>query len=172
MSVHRNPRDPVIKQRCDLASHFSFAVLVVGSLFFPSLRSLSAELPPPEAFQVSRDRIAPGPRITSYLRYQLDRAWRQDEQRMARWAAIRTESDWLAWQRETRTRLLELIGGLPSEKTPLNARITGRVQGEGFHIEKVIFESLPRFPCLLSCIFPAPAEADSRRPVGSLPGFP
>jgi cephalosporin-C deacetylase-like acetyl esterase len=36
-----------------------------------------------------------------------------------------------------------MLGGLPSEKTPLNSRITGRIQMTGFHIEKLIFESLP-----------------------------
>ncbi len=36
------------------------------------------------------------------------------------------------------------LGGLPSVTTPLNARVTGTVSGEGFRIEKVIFESRPR----------------------------
>lgn len=35
------------------------------------------------------------------------------------------------------------IGGLPSSASPLNAVITGVVRGDGFTIEKVIFESRP-----------------------------
>ena len=31
----------------------------------------------------------------------------------------------------------------PATRTPLNAQITGRIQMAGFHIEKLIFESLP-----------------------------
>ena len=38
-----------------------------------------------------------------------------------------------------------LIGGLPDYNGPLNPRITGRLQGENYVIEKVIFESLPGF---------------------------
>jgi len=36
-----------------------------------------------------------------------------------------------------------MIGGLPERKTDLHARITGKIQMEGFSIEKLIFESLP-----------------------------
>ncbi len=46
------------------------------------------------------------------------------------------------WVRE---RILESIGGLPDHSGPLKARVTGRIQAEGYTIEKVIFESLPNF---------------------------
>lgn len=36
-----------------------------------------------------------------------------------------------------------MIGGLPDRKTDLHARITGKIQMDGFSIEKLIFESLP-----------------------------
>ena len=38
-----------------------------------------------------------------------------------------------------------MIGGLPIEKTSLRAEITGKVSGTGFHIEKLIYQSLPGF---------------------------
>ena len=44
-----------------------------------------------------------------------------------------------------RAKILELIGGLPDYSGPLNPRVTGNIQGEGYTIEKVIFESLPGF---------------------------
>ena len=46
------------------------------------------------------------------------------------------------WVRKT---FLSLIGGLPDYNGPLNPRITGSIQSENYTIEKVIFESLPRF---------------------------
>ncbi len=46
------------------------------------------------------------------------------------------------WVRQT---FLSVIGGLPDYNGPLNARITGRLQGENYVIEKVILESLPGF---------------------------
>lgn len=64
--------------------------------------------------------------------------------RQRRWSSIRTESELLSLQRELRQKLLAMMGGLPSKKTPLNPRITGRIPMDGFHIEKLIFESLPK----------------------------
>jgi cephalosporin-C deacetylase-like acetyl esterase len=46
-------------------------------------------------------------------------------------------------QKEIREALLAGIGGLPPSDTPLNARVTGTVHGEGFTIEKIIFEARP-----------------------------
>jgi len=46
------------------------------------------------------------------------------------------------WVRET---LLDLLGGLPDYRGPLNAKITGRIDADGFTIEKVLFESQPGF---------------------------
>jgi hypothetical protein len=40
-----------------------------------------------------------------------------------------------------REKFIEAIGGLPSGNSPLNARSTGFVKGDGFQIEKVIYES-------------------------------
>ena len=97
---------------------------------------------PPDPFTV----LAPlpdGPRITPYLAYQTEMAWRQDDRRRARLAGVRTERDLAVLQSELRSKLLRMIGGLPAVRTPLSAQVTGRVQMAGFHIEKLIFESLP-----------------------------
>jgi len=87
----------------------------------------------------------PGPRITTLLRHHLETAWKYDETRRDRIRAIRTEADLLALQKELRRQLLENIGGLPDQKTPLNARIIETRSFPGYRVEKVIFESLPRF---------------------------
>src|SRR5215469_15479612 len=100
------------------------------------------EAPPKEAFQVLEPRAA-GPRMTPFLRYQLDLAWRQEEERQRAWEAIGSEGDLRRLQEETRQKLLEMIGGLPAEKTALNPQITGKIQMEGYAIEKLIYESLP-----------------------------
>jgi hypothetical protein len=47
-------------------------------------------------------------------------------------------------QQEIRRVVLGEIGVLPSDDTPLNPRVTGTVEGDGFRIEKIIFESRPR----------------------------
>lgn len=60
-------------------------------------------------------------------------------------AAIRTIQDAEQRKQSVRKTFLSIIGGLPDSRGPLNARITGRLQADGYVIEKVIFESLPRF---------------------------
>src|SRR5262245_43286011 len=99
-------------------------------------------LPPADAFIVL-ERQPDGPRITPYLAYQTEMAWRQDDRRRATFASVRTEQDLLRLQTELRAKLLRMLGGLPSTRTPLNARVVDRIQMTGFHVEKLIFESLP-----------------------------
>src|SRR5437868_709189 len=51
--------------------------------------------------------------------------------------AIRKRQSWAT------STFLTLIGGLP-ERTPLNARVTGTLEREGYRLEKVVYESRPR----------------------------
>jgi len=85
----------------------------------------------------------PGPQIAAYLKYQTELAWQQDDARRTAWQSIRTEQDLLRVQEQIRTKLLAMLGGLPTRKTPLRSKITGRIPMDSFHIEKLIFESLP-----------------------------
>lgn len=107
-----------------------------------SIHMCAQATPPPEAFRVLPEQ-PDGPFITPYLRYQTELAWRQDKERIDDWRKIHTEAQLQELQTELRKRLLEMIGGLPAVHAPLRPRITGRIQMTGFHIEKLIFESLP-----------------------------
>ena len=66
------------------------------------------------------------------------------EARSARVAQIKTPAAVRERQAYIRKTLIEEIGGFP-EKTPLNARITGRLPRDGYTVEKLIFESQPRY---------------------------
>jgi cephalosporin-C deacetylase-like acetyl esterase len=66
------------------------------------------------------------------------------EARSARVARIRTPAAVKERQAYIRRTLIEEIGGFP-EKTPLNARITGALDRDGYTVEKLIFESQPGF---------------------------
>jgi cephalosporin-C deacetylase-like acetyl esterase len=116
---------------------------VVLQLCLLPVCALAADAPPPEAFRVLPAASAEKPEITPYLKYQTEMAWHEDDLRRAAWEGIGTEQELLKFQRELRKRLLDMIGGLPADKTPLNAHTTGRIQMQGFRIEKLIFESLP-----------------------------
>jgi hypothetical protein len=105
---------------------------------------LSATAPPPsDAFMVFPNLPAPGPRITPYLEYQTRLAWDQDDIRRKVFEGLHDERELFRLQHELRQKLLDMIGGLPEQKTPLHSNVTGRIQMDGFHIEKLLFQSLP-----------------------------
>src|SRR5882672_5151993 len=57
---------------------------------------------------------------------------------------IRTLEDWKKAQPELRRQLLEMLGLDPLPKrTPLKTQITGRLERDACHIEKIVFQSLP-----------------------------
>ena len=116
-------------------------ILVVFTLL-PEVKAADGK-PHPDDFQVLQSFSTLKPTITPYLKYQVDIAWKQDDARRKRFEGIRDEQDLFHLQQELREKLLAMIGGLPTKKTPLHPQITGRIQMDGFHIEKLIFQSLP-----------------------------
>lgn len=83
------------------------------------------------------------------------------DQRDAEIAALRTKSDWKARQEMARKAMLADIGEFP-KKTPLNARVTGTIKGDGFSVEKIVFESMPG-NYVTSCLF-IPDGIKGKRP--------
>jgi len=141
------------------------AALLVLSLGFVR-GSLGQNAPPADAFQILRQEPS-GPRITPFLQYQLDQAWRQDEARQRNWESIRTQQDLLKMQTYLRRTLLQMIGGLPNEKTALNAHVTGNIQMEGYSIEKLIYESLPGV--YVAALVYAPDDRSKKHPAVLVP---
>lgn len=72
-------------------------------------------------------------------------AQEQLTKRDAAMAAIRTPADAKRRSEWVRSKLLDIMGGLPDYHGPLNARVTGRLTNDQYTMEKVIFESLPRY---------------------------
>ncbi|MGA3162538.1 MAG: acetylxylan esterase [Terracidiphilus sp.] len=62
-----------------------------------------------------------------------------------------------------RKEILALIGSLP-ERTPLNARVLGSTQADGFQIKKVLFDSQPGFPVTALLYLPDGPHAGAARP--------
>jgi cephalosporin-C deacetylase-like acetyl esterase len=59
--------------------------------------------------------------------------------------ALKTRADAEAYVKEVRERIAKAFAPMPKEKTPLNARVTGTLDRDGYAVEKVIFESRPKF---------------------------
>lgn len=56
-----------------------------------------------------------------------------------------TRSEWISRRAEVQKNLIETLGGFPEERCPLNAQITGRIERDGYAIEKLLFQSRPNF---------------------------
>jgi pimeloyl-ACP methyl ester carboxylesterase len=143
------------------------SALIFGLFAAWALTAAAADAPPAEAFNVFPPAATEAPAITPYLQYQTETAWQEDDQRRKDWEAIRTEQDLLRIQRALEEHLLAMLGGLPTERTPLHPQITGRIQMDGFHIEKLIFESLPGV--YVSALVYVPDDGNKTRPAVLVP---
>ncbi|WP_068130096.1 alpha/beta hydrolase family protein [Roseimaritima ulvae] len=64
--------------------------------------------------------------------------------REAEIAELQTAQDWQQRQAKVRRRLDEILGPWP-DRSPLNARVTGVIQKDGYRVEKIVFQSMPNF---------------------------
>ncbi len=84
--------------------------------------------------------LTPGEMMAKYLQQQTQT---QFEQWRKRYEELKTPEQIAAYQKNLREQFVKAIGGLP-ERTPLNPKITGTVQRDGYRVEKIIFESQPK----------------------------
>ena len=84
--------------------------------------------------------VAPGKQLELWLKNEFYQ--RVDRRSAAFEKMIKSESAARAWQADRKAFFLRQIGGLP-ERTPLNARVVGRLQGKGYRVENILFESRP-----------------------------
>src|SRR5579872_5370164 len=142
-------------------------VLILGLCAACACLAAAADGPPAEAFRIFPPAAKEAPVITPYLQYQTEMAWQQDDERRKQWSEIKTEQDLLTVQQRAEEHLLAMLGGLPSERTPLHPRITGKIQMDGFRIEKLIFESLPGV--YVSALVYVPENGEKKHPAILVP---
>jgi dienelactone hydrolase len=114
-------------------------VALAMALAHGAAAALAADTADHLAVLTSSDGSEPGRQLERWLLRLMER---HDEDRLARLAALRTRGELEAWQRDRRAFFLRQLGGLP-ERTPLEARTVGRLQGTGYRVENVIFASRP-----------------------------
>jgi len=93
-----------------------------------------------QAEPVPKPEEQPRKMLYTYLQGECGKAFESRRQDVA---ALKTEDDLHRRQDTLRANFIEALGGLP-ERTPLNARVAGTVKGDGFRVEKVIYESRPQ----------------------------
>jgi len=72
-------------------------------------------------------------------------ARQQLAQRRQEVAKLRTPAEIRLRGQQVRANLRRWIGGLPETKTPLNIKRAGVIERPGYRVEKIVFESQPRF---------------------------
>jgi cephalosporin-C deacetylase-like acetyl esterase len=85
------------------------------------------------------DGVAPGKQLEIYLKQQF---YEQLDRRREAFESLKSRSACEQWQKERREFFVRQLGGYP-QRTPLNAKTVGKLDDEGYRIEKVIFESRP-----------------------------
>ena len=72
--------------------------------------------------------------------------------------SVKTLGEMHKYQAETRVRLQTIVGDFPA-RTPLNAKIVGRLDRGDYAIENVVFESRPRYYVTANVYVPKRAQA-------------
>lgn len=86
-----------------------------------------------------------------------DGAYKLLDLRVEKISKLTTAYDWQKRQSQIRQTMYNLLGPFP-EKTPLNAKITGRLEKDGYKVENMIYESLPGFYVTASLFIPNNAK--------------
>ncbi len=87
------------------------------------------------------------------------------ERRLQTYEELKTAEQIRAYQQRLRAEFVRSLGGFP-DRTPLRPRIVGRLEGDGFRVEKLIYESRPGFHVTAALYLP---EAEPPYPGVLLP---
>lgn len=87
-------------------------------------------------------RVLPDDKETRQMlyRYLQTEAKKHFDARRQEVVGLKTPDDIRKRQVDLKAKFLEALGGFP-EKTPLNAKVVGTLKGDGFRVEKLIYES-------------------------------
>ena len=69
-----------------------------------------------------------------------------------------SKSEWLSRRESVRAKLIQALGGLPEERCPLDAQITGRLERDGYTIEKLLYQSRSGFYVTAAIYVPTDAR--------------
>jgi dienelactone hydrolase len=142
------PRSPSLSRR----QLFHSVGVSALSLALPSHQALAQEKQPTTP-------LAPlnrfGRAVHEWYVEQVRAAEKKGEEARAR---LKTKADAEAYVADVRKKIATCFGPFP-EKTPLNAKVTGKLERDAYTIEKVIFESRPGFYVTANLYVPKAAKS-------------
>ncbi|MCK9413284.1 MAG: alpha/beta fold hydrolase [Prolixibacteraceae bacterium] len=92
-------------------------------------------------FETTNEQLMGRRVFTDFVRTHIDSL---EEKRKLELDGLKNPAEWSARQKNIREGLYKFLGEFP-ERTPLNARTVGKLDRENYTIEKIIFESQPRY---------------------------
>lgn len=111
-----------------------------------------------DELQVLPEQLDGGPPRQMLSRHLKEQAKHAFARRREAYEKLKTPADVTAYQQHVRKMLLEQLGELP-EPTPLHARVVGKLKGDGYRAEKVIYESQPQHHVTAVIFLPNSGEA-------------
>ncbi len=78
--------------------------------------------------------------------------------------AVKTREDWERYRAARLQALRESVGRFPPERPPLDVRVTARLDGPGYRLENLVYQSRPGFYVTANLYLP-------ERPAGRIPGM-
>ncbi|MEQ8785939.1 MAG: acetylxylan esterase [Pirellulaceae bacterium] len=112
----------------------------------------------------SAEGVAPGKQLELLLKRE---AYQHLDERRAALEGLKSRADCEKWRQDRKAFFLRQLGGLP-ERTPLNARVVGKLHGDGYRVEKVLFESRPGHHVTANLYLPADAQKSREKYPGVL----
>ena len=85
------------------------------------------------------------------------------------WRECRTKEELFARAKQMREDFIEAVGGFPSKRCPLNAKIVATVKRDGYKVEKVLFESWPNVHVAANLFIPDDSKYKAPYPAVLLP---
>src|SRR5262245_32933785 len=159
----RRYRGAAMKPIISLATPLLFILPITGSAQEPPSQAQIAaaldELSPHVSRQVERDELRGA--VGRQLREQISATNRASS---AAWSAIRTREAWERFRKEKIDALRGSVGELPPRPPKPPTLITGRITGDGFEIQNLVFQSRPGLVVTANLYVPDP-------PRESMPGL-
>lgn len=130
---------------------------------YACLAALALFAAEPESLNVLPLTTDAGPTKQAYRRAMESAANAALARRTETYEALKTPEQIAAYQQRLREFFWLQLGAMP-ERTPLNAQIVGRRDGDGFRMEKLIFESRPKHYVTALLFLPATGSTHKKYP--------
>ncbi|WP_436489593.1 alpha/beta hydrolase family protein [Chitinophaga sp. ARDCPP14] len=138
-------RSLLLSDKCYLHNYLTAAILIPFILLLPAT-TVCAQAPA-SIIDWGADKM-----LNTYLMQQMHRQYAGRSNRVQQ--AMQSVSSVQAYQQQLRASYRQLLGVLP-EKTPLQPTVTGILRQDGYHIEKIIYQSFPKHHVTASLYVPA-----------------